>query len=88
MGRNDDPYNERPIIVRDKSSDDCDFLLFAERRLADSRDRMKEFKKIQNAFVFGSPERMRADLLFEEIEVIHQVMDHLCRQLRQRRLSS
>jgi hypothetical protein len=71
-----------------KSGLDFDELEFAERRLAESRDRLKKFKILEFAFVSGSPERMRAKMLIEEIEVIHHVIDHLCRQLRQRRLSS
>jgi hypothetical protein len=62
-----------------------DFVAFAEKRLAESRDRMKDYRNLANSFVSGSDERERASILLEEVEVLHQVMDQLCRQLRPRR---
>jgi hypothetical protein len=62
-----------------------DFVALAEKRLAESRDRMKDYRNLENYFVPGSDERERAINLLEEIEVLHQVMDRLCRQLRLRR---
>jgi hypothetical protein len=59
-------------------------LEFAEKRLAESRDRMKDYRNLENSFVPGSVERERASILLEEIEVLHQVMDRLCHQLRLR----
>jgi hypothetical protein len=61
-----------------------DFVAFAEKRLTESRDRMKDFRDLENSFVPGSDERERASILLEQIEVLHQVMDRLCRQLRLR----
>jgi len=62
-----------------------DFVALAERRLAESRDRMKDYRSLKNSFVPGSDERERTSILLEQIEVLHQVMDRLCRQLRLRR---
>jgi len=62
-----------------------DFVALAEKRLAESRDRMKDYRNLVNSFVPDSDERKRATNLLEEMEVLHQVMDRLCRQLRLRR---
>ncbi|HWY92227.1 MAG TPA: hypothetical protein VNY04_04935 [Chthoniobacterales bacterium] len=62
-----------------------DFVALAEKRLAESRDRMKDYRNLANSFVPDSDERKRATNLLEEMEVLHQVMDRLCRQLRLRR---
>jgi hypothetical protein len=64
---------------------DFDELAFAEKQLAESRDRMKDYRNLENSFVPGSVERERAGILVEEIEVLHQIMDRLCYQLRLRR---
>lgn len=61
-----------------------DFVVFAEKRLTESRDRMKDYRNLENSFVPGSVERERATALLEEIEVLQQFMDRLCRQLRRR----
>ena len=62
-----------------------DFVALAEKRLAESRDRMKDYRSLKNSLVPGSDERERASILLEQIEVLHQVMDRLCRQLRLQR---
>jgi hypothetical protein len=62
-----------------------DFVALAEKRLAESRDRMKDYRSLKNSFVPGSVERERASILLEQIEVLHQAMDRLCCQLRLRR---
>jgi hypothetical protein len=67
------------------TGEDFDKIAFAEKRLAESRDRMKDYRNLENSFVPGSVERERATILLEEIEVLHQFMDRLCRQLRVRR---
>jgi hypothetical protein len=64
------------------AGENFDELAFAEKRLAESRDRMKDYRNLENSFVPGSVERERASILLEEIEVLQQVMDRLCRQLR------
>jgi division protein CdvB (Snf7/Vps24/ESCRT-III family) len=60
-------------------------LAFAEKRLAESRDRMQDYRKLENSFVAGSVDRERASILLEDIEVLHQIMDRLCHQLRLQR---
>ena len=67
------------------AGENFDEIAFAEKTLAESRDRMKDFRDLENSFVPGSVEHERASTLLEEIEVLHQVMDRLCRQLRLRR---
>jgi hypothetical protein len=61
-----------------------DFVAFAEKRLAESRDRMEDYRNLENSFVPGSVERERVTILLEDIEVLHQALDRLCRQLRLR----
>jgi len=68
----------------DQSGLDYHELELAERRLAEFRHRMKELRALQNSFAPGSPERIRANMLLEEIEVLYQVLDDLCRQFRRR----
>jgi hypothetical protein len=67
------------------AGENFDELAFAEKRLAESQDRMNDYRNLENSFVAGSVERERASILLEEIEVLHQVMNRLCRQLRLRR---
>ena len=68
----------------DKSGRGFHELEMAERRLAESRGRMKRFRNLESTFAPGSTERIRANTLVEEIEVLHQVLDQLCRQFRRR----
>ena len=69
------------MIAREKSGRESDGLASAERRLAESRARMPDYMNIENSFIPGSVERMRASILVEEIEVLQKMMDRLCRQL-------
>ena len=59
-------------------------LEFAENKLAESQSRLTKFRALQNSFSAGSAERMQANRLVEEIEVLHRLIDQLCRQLRTR----
>jgi len=68
----------------DKSGSDYHELELAERRLAESRNRMKQFRALESSFAPGSTERIRANTLVEEIEVLHQVLEQLCRQFHRR----
>jgi hypothetical protein len=72
------------MAARGKPVFDHDDLEFAESKLAESRSRLTEFRTLRNSFVVGSAERMQANRLVEEIEVLHQLIDQLCRQLRAR----
>jgi hypothetical protein len=72
------------MAARGKPVFDHDDLEFAESKLAESRSRLTKFRTLRNSFVVGSAERMQANRLVEEIEVLHQLIDQLCRQLRAR----
>lgn len=72
------------MTARDRPSYDHDALGFAESELEESRARLPKFRALQHSFIAGSAERMQADSLVEEIEVLHQIIDRLCRQLRVR----
>ena len=67
------------MVAGDKSGRE---LAFAERRLAESRGRMKSYRDLENSFIPGSVERKRASILVEEIEVLQEMMDRLCQQAR------
>jgi hypothetical protein len=67
------------VFAGDKSGRE---LAFAERRLAESRGRMKSYRDLENSFIPGSVERKRASILVEEIEVLQEMMDRLCQQAR------
>jgi hypothetical protein len=73
------------VTARDKPGYDHDEIEFAERKLAESQSRLAKYRALQNSFIAGSAERLRANNLIEEIEVLHQLMDQLCRQLRAHR---
>ena len=67
------------MVAGDKSGRE---LAFAERRLAESRGRMKSYRDLENSFIPGSVERIRARILVEEIEVLQKMMGRLCRRHR------
>jgi hypothetical protein len=72
------------MTARDKPGYDHDELEFAASKLAESRSRLTKFRALQDSFIAGSDERLQANSLVEEIEVLHQLIDQLCRQLRAR----
>ena len=72
------------MAARGKPVFDHDDLEFAESKLAESRSRLTKFRALQDSFIAGSDERMQANSLVEDIEVLHQFIDQLCRQLRAR----
>ena len=72
------------MAARGKPVFDHGDLEFAESKLAESRSKLPVFRTLQNSFNAGSAERMQADILLKEIEVLHQLIDQLCRQLRAR----
>ncbi|HJY92617.1 MAG TPA: hypothetical protein VJ255_20190 [Candidatus Acidoferrum sp.] len=72
------------MAARDKPVFDHGDLEFAQSKLAESRSKLPDFRTLQNSFNAGSAERMQADSLLKEIEVLHQLMEQLCRQLRAR----
>ena len=70
--------------VEPGNDNDHDGLEFAESKLAESRSRLAKLRALQNSFIAGSAERMLANSLIEEVEVLHQMLDQLCRQIRVR----
>ena len=71
-------------MVGKSSGRDFDDLALAEKKLAESRGRMKDYRDLERSFVPGSDDRIRATMLVEEIESLQRVMDRLCRQMRHR----
>ena len=72
------------MAARGKPVFDHGDLEFAESKLAESRSRLTKFRALRDSFIAGLDERMRANSLVEDIEVLHQLIDQLCRQLRAR----
>jgi hypothetical protein len=72
------------MAARGKPVFDHGDLEFAQNKLAESRSKLPDFRTLQNSFNAGSAERMQADSLLKEIEVLHQLIEQLCRQLRTR----
>jgi hypothetical protein len=72
------------MAARGKPLFDHGDLEFAESKLAESRSRLTKFRALQDSFITGSDERMQATSLVQEIEVLHQLIDQLCRQVRAR----
>jgi len=75
------------MIAADIYLDQCDkdFEL-AGKLLEKSIDRLKQLRALQSSFASGSPERMRANILLKEVEVLHHVLDQLCYQFRRSRV--
>jgi hypothetical protein len=71
-------------MPKHKPSHDLDEVEFAESKLVESRDRLKQFKDLQNSFIASSAERAQAATIIDEIEILHQVLERLCRRLRGR----
>jgi len=72
------------MAARGKPVFDHGDLEFAQSKLAESRSKLPDFRTLQNSFNAGSAERMQADSLLKEIEVLHQSIEQLCHQLRTR----
>jgi hypothetical protein len=71
-------------MPKHKPSHDLDEVEFAESKLVESRDRLKQFKDLQNSFIASSAERAQPATIIDEIEILHQVLERLCRRLRGR----
>jgi hypothetical protein len=71
-------------MLKHKPGHNPDEIEFAESKLAESRDRLKIFRDLQNSFPAGSAERALAARIIDEIEILHQVIDQLCHRLRRR----
>ena len=71
-------------MPKHKPGHTLDDLAFAGGELAESRDRLNKFRDLQKSFVVGSAERAQADVIIDEIETLHQVLDRLCHRLRRR----
>jgi hypothetical protein len=70
-------------MTKDKPGSNLDEIEFAESKLAESRDRLKRLKNLQEPFLAGSAQRVQATII-DEIETLHQVIERLCRRLRGR----
>jgi hypothetical protein len=80
------PYRKDISIMsaRYRPDYDHDDLALAQKQLTQSRSRLTKFRALQNSLSAGSAERMQANRLVEEIEVLHRLIDQLCCQLRAR----
>ena len=71
-------------MPKHKPGHNLDEIEFAEGKLAESRDRLKTFRGLQNSLVASSAERALAARTIDEIENLHRVLDRLCHRLRSR----
>lgn len=69
-------------MPKHKPDHNPDEIEFAESKLAESRDRLKIFRDLQNSFLAGSAERALAARIIDEIEILHQVIEQLCHRPR------
>jgi hypothetical protein len=71
-------------MPKHKPGHDLDEIEFAESKLTESRDRLKKFRDLQNSFFAGSAERAQAATIIDEIEILHRLLERLCKRLRGR----
>lgn len=76
------------IEEEDKLGQDLEHLQFAEIRAARGRDRVNHLRKLRDAFPDGSAERIRAEKMLADFEIIHQLMEQFCRHMRKKVNSS
>jgi hypothetical protein len=75
------PDREMP---KHNPSHNLDEVESAERKLAESRSRLRKFRDLQNSFFAGSAERPLAARIINEIEGLHQVLERLLQRFRGR----
>lgn len=76
------------VAEEDKLGDDLEHLQFAEVRTAKARERVQYLRKLRDAFVDGSDERIQAERVLANFEAIYQLMEQFCRHIRKRVNSS
>jgi len=78
------PSNGLCVLIEeeDKLSHDLEQLEFAERRVADGRERVNRVRNARDAFAFGTPEREKADRLLINVENIQTILEDTCHRLR------
>ena len=70
------------IEAENELSHDLEQLEFAERRVADGRERVNRVRNARDAFAFGTPEREKADRLLINVENIQTILEDTCHRLR------
>jgi hypothetical protein len=82
--RNRDTIVKLLISEEDKLGHDLEQLEFAERRAAESRNRLNFARNLRNSFIEGSSERADADRVLQNFEAIHRLFEQFRNCLRER----
>ena len=72
------------IAELDKLAYDLEHLEFAEKRAAESRDRVKRVTEMRNGHPFGTTEREQAGRFLVSCENLQTVLEDFCHRLRER----
>lgn len=80
--------SKRADIVRlliaelDKLALDLEHLEFAEKKVADGRDRLNHVRGVRNGHPHGTPEREQAERLLVGCENLQTLLEDFCHHLR------
>lgn len=80
--RNRATINALMVAEEDKLARDVEHLDFAEARVAKSRERLRYFTRLRDAFAEGSADRAHADNVLANFETTHQLMEQFCQRIR------
>ncbi|WP_246789792.1 hypothetical protein [Bradyrhizobium sp. CCBAU 51765] len=72
------------IAELDKLAHDLEHLEFAEKRVAEGRDRVNRVRDMRNGLPFGTAEREQAERLLVSCENLQTVLEDFCHRLRER----
>lgn len=72
------------IAECDKLAVDREHLEFAEKKVADGRDRVNHLRGLRNSHPHGTPERARAERVLVDCENLQTVLEDFCHHLRRK----
>ncbi len=72
------------IAELDKLANDVGYLEFAEKKVAEGRDRMNRVKGMRNGHCFGTPGREQAEILLARGEKLQALLEDFCHRLRKK----
>jgi len=70
------------IEAENELSHDLEQLEFAERRVADGRERVNRIRNAREAFASDTPEREQADRLLVNVKNLQTILEDACDRLR------
>jgi nucleoside-triphosphatase THEP1 len=70
------------IEAENELSHDLEQLEFAERRVADGRERVNRIRNAREAFASDTPEREQADRLLVNVKNLQTILEDACHRLR------